>query len=267
MGVGRGYLAEAARTAEAFVPDAFGGAAGTRLYKTGDLVRYRADGTLEFLGRADQQVKLRGYRIELGEIEAVLNRHAAVRECVVLAREDTPGNQRLVAYVVPQQGQTISVDELSSYLKDLLPEYMVPSAFVPLRALPLTANGKLDRNALPASNQSDSLSEVAFVAPRTPIEEELAAIWCEVLEVEHVSVHDNFFEAGGHSLLITQVVARIRDVFQVELPLRVLFKTPTIAGIAESIERMKARSEELRKPSVVAISREAHRTQRSSLEM
>ena len=267
IGVGRGYLGEAQRTEEAFISDPFGNEPGTRLYKTGDLVRYRSDGTLEFLGRIDHQVKLRGYRIELGEIEAVLSRHAAIRECVVLAREDTPGNQRLVAYVVLQREQNITTDELSGYMKDVLPEYMIPSAFVLLHSLPLTANGKLDREALPAPNQAALLSQEAFVAPRTPVEEVLATIWREVLEVERVSVHDNFFEAGGHSLLITQIVARIRDAFQVDLPLRILFKSPTIAGIAEAIDKMKSRSNELRKPSVVAVSREAHRIQRSSVEI
>ncbi|HJT57683.1 MAG TPA: amino acid adenylation domain-containing protein [Ktedonobacteraceae bacterium] len=266
IGVGRGYLGEIQRTEEAFISDPFGNETDARLYKTGDLVRYRVDGTLEFLGRVDHQVKLRGYRIELGEIEAVLGQHAAVRECIVLAREDTPGNQRLVAYVVLQQEQHITTDDLSGYMKDILPEYMVPSAFVLLGSLPLTVNGKLDRDALPAPNQAVSLSQEAFVAPRTPTEEVLATIWCEVLEVERVSVHDNFFEAGGHSLLITQIVARIRDAFQVDLPLRILFKAPTIAGIAEAIEKMRARNDELRKPSVVAVSREAHRIQRSSVE-
>src|SRR5579884_283942 len=265
-GVGRGYLGEAARTAEAFIPDPFSNESGARLYKTGDLVRYRSDGTLEFLGRIDHQVKLRGYRIELGEIEAVLSRHVAIRECAVLVREDTPGNQRLIAYIVPQPGQNLQSDELSGYMKDILPEYMVPSAFVMMHALPLTANGKLDRKALPAPDQVDALSQAAFVAPRTPTEEELAKIWRDVLEVERIGIHDNFFEAGGHSLLITQVVARIRDAFEVELPLRVLFKTPTIAGVAEAIEKMKTRTDELRKPSLVAVAREAHRIQRSPLE-
>ncbi|HLH61200.1 MAG TPA: amino acid adenylation domain-containing protein [Ktedonobacteraceae bacterium] len=266
IGVGRGYLGEAARTAEAFIPDPFSNESGARLYKTGDQVRYHSDGILEFLGRIDHQVKLHGYRIELGEIEAGLTRHAGVRECAVLLREDTPGKQSLVAYIVPQPGHDLQSDKLSGYMKDILPEYMVPSAFVMMHALPLTANGKLDRKALPAPDQADALSQAAFVAPRTPIEEKLAKIWRDVLEVERIGIHDNFFEAGGHSLLITQVVARIRDAFEVELPLRVLFKTPTIAGVAEAIEKMKTRTDELRKPSLIAVAREAHRIQRSSLE-
>ena len=265
VGVGRGYLAEAGRTAEAFGPDPFSGVVGARLYRTGDVARYRADGTLEFLGRLDQQVKLRGYRIELGEIEAVLRQQAGVRDCVVLLREDVPDTPRLVAYVVTQPEQSASVKEWQRAVGEVLPEYMLPSAYVLLDALPRTPNGKLDRLALPAPSQDRSLSETAYVAPRTPIEAELATIWSQLLGLERVGIHDNFFEVGGHSLLITQIIARLRDVFQVELPLRVLFKSPTVAELSSAIERVKARSDELRKPSVTAISRDTYRLKRSSL--
>ena len=264
-GVGRGYLTEAARTAEAFVPDPFSQLPGERLYKTGDVARYLADGVLEFLGRRDSQVKLRGYRIELGEIEAVLSQQPEVRECAVLAREDIPGNAQLVAYVAGQPEQACPAEELQSRMKEMLPEYMVPAAFVFLEALPLTPNGKLDRQSLPSPRENQLMAETTYVAPRTPIETELAAIWSQLLGVERVGIHDNFFEVGGHSLLVTQVIARIRDIFEVELPLRVLFKVSTVAELAQAIERVKARSEELRKPAVARVAREAYRLKRSAL--
>lgn len=265
IGVGRGYLAEPVRTAEAFVPDPFSKEPGERLYKTGDMARYLTDGILEFLGRRDSQVKLRGYRIELGEIEAVLNQQPEVHECAVLAREDIPGNAWLVAYVVRQTEQTCPAEELRHRMKETLPEYMVPSVFVFLEALPLTPNGKLDRQNLPAPRESQLMAETTYVAPRTPIEVELATMWSQLLGVERVGIHDNFFEVGGHSLLVTQAVARIRDIFEVELPLRMLFKVSTVAELAQAIEKVKARSEELRKPTVAAVSREGYRLRRSSL--
>jgi acyl carrier protein len=255
--VGRGYLSEPARTAEAFVPDPFAQEEGARLYRTGDLARYQADGALEFVGRSDYQVKLRGYRIELHEIEAALNRHPVVRESAVLLREDAPGNQFLAAYIVPLHEGMISARQLQSTLREQLPEYMIPPSIVFLQSFPLTANGKLDRRALPQPDADQSEEE--FVAPRNATEERLVEIWCAVLEHEHISVTANFFVVGGHSLLATQVLARIRDVFQVELPVRALFKSPTIAGIAAAIERMQVRGAELRKPSMTPISRESYR--------
>jgi len=201
----------------------------------------------------------------LDEIEAVLRQQAGVRDCVVLLREDVPDTPRLVAYVVTQPEQSASVKEWQRAVGEVLPEYMLPSAYVLLDALPRTPNGKLDRLALPAPSQDRSLSETAYVAPRTPIEAELATIWSQLLGLERVGIHDNFFEVGGHSLLITQIIARLRDVFQVELPLRVLFKSPTVAELSSTIERVKARSDELRKPSVTAISRDTYRLKRSSL--
>ncbi|HJT57684.1 MAG TPA: amino acid adenylation domain-containing protein, partial [Ktedonobacteraceae bacterium] len=199
VGVGRGYLGDPQRTAEAFVPDSFIGTRfiasqhGARLYKTGDLARYRPDGTLEFLGRVDHQVKLRGYRIELGEIESLLGQHEAVRDAVVVAREDVEGDKRLVAYVVLHTDQAISPEELLHFLKEKLPDYMIPSACVLMESLPLTANGKLDRRALPVPDESRPVLGVEYIAPRTPIEEQLAAIWSEILGLEHIGIEDDFF--------------------------------------------------------------------------
>jgi amino acid adenylation domain-containing protein len=232
-GVGRGYLNRPELTAERFVPNPFRPGAGKRLYRSGDLVRYLPNRDLEYRGRIDAQVKIRGFRIELGEIEAVLRQHAAVREVVVLAREDS-GEKRLVAYVVPAQ-QALTISELNGFLRQQLPEYMVPSAFMFLDTLPLTANGKIDRRNLPGPDQSRPEQESSFVAPRTPVEELLAQIWTEVLKLEQVGVHDNFFELGGHSLLLTQVASRIQRTFLVLLPLRILFDAPTIADLSAAI--------------------------------
>src|ERR1051326_2652740 len=236
VGVGRGYLADGPRTAEAFVPDPFSGKAGARLYRTGDVARYLPDGTLEFLGSRDHQVKMRGYRIELGEIEAVLGQHPGVRECVALAREDAPGQRHLVAYIVGQTELPASTEQLQRLAKEMLPDYMVPSAFVFLETLPLTPNGKLDRRGAPAPREHQLIADTAYVAPRTPVEAKLAEMWSQLLGVERVGIHDNFFEVGGHSLLVTKAVARIRDLFEVELPLRLLFKVSTIAELAQAIE-------------------------------
>jgi amino acid adenylation domain-containing protein len=234
-GVARGYLDRPGLTAERFIPNPFGPGVGTRLYRTGDQGRYRADGSLEFIGRADHQVKIRGYRVELGEVEAALSVHPGVHECAVLAREDTPGDRRLIAYVVPGD-DPVSTGELRNFLQVRLPDYMVPSAFVLLETMPLTPNGKIDRRVLPAPDESRPDLAAVFVGPRTPVEETIAAIWRQLLRVERVGVHDNFFELGGHSLLATQVIARIRAAFEMELELRVLFEAPTVASIAERIE-------------------------------
>ncbi|WP_437675105.1 amino acid adenylation domain-containing protein [Sorangium sp. So ce131] len=232
VGVGRGYLGDPGRTAAAFLPDPFSQAPGRRLYRTGDLGRYRDDGTIEFVGRRDHQVKLRGYRIELGEIEARLAEHPAVQEAVVVVREDRPGVKRLVAYVAAG-APAPSGEALRAWLAARLPEYMVPTAFVLLPALPRTPNGKVDRRALPAPEAGDALDHVA---PRTATEELLAGIWAEVLGVERVSVEDSFFDLGGHSLLLTQILSRVRRVLDVELPLRALFETPTVAAQARAVE-------------------------------
>jgi amino acid adenylation domain-containing protein len=231
-GLARGYLNQPELTAEKFIPHPFSDDPEARLYKTGDRVRYRPDGNLEFLGRWDHQVKIRGYRIELGEIEAVLTQHPAVRECVVLAREDRPGERRLVAYLVPDREGVLIPIELREFLKEKLPEYMVPATLVMLEALPRTPNGKIDRGALPEPDPMRPELAEPFVAPRSPVEERLAGIWAEVLGLERVGVDDDFFELGGHSLLATQVIARARRMFPVELPLRYLFEAPTVAGLA-----------------------------------
>jgi hypothetical protein len=193
-------------------------------------MRWRGDGTLEFVGRIDHQVKIRGFRIELGEIEGALRRSEGVVDCVVVAREDVPGQKRLVAYVAGG----VEANALREHLRRSLPEYMVPAAFVVLQALPLTPNGKLDRKALPAPDVASPEEE--FVAPRTPVEEVLAGIWAEVLRLERVGVHDNFFELGGHSLLATQVVSRVRATFHQEISIRTVFSTPTLEAMAEEIE-------------------------------
>ncbi|MCL5996767.1 MAG: amino acid adenylation domain-containing protein [Chloroflexi bacterium] len=233
-GLARGYLYQPKLTAEKFVPNPFSAAPGTRLYKTGDLVRYRPDGEIEFLGRLDNQVKIRGFRIELGEVEAVLGQHSAVREAVVTAPENDHGDKYLVAYIVPTQPDDAPViSELRAFLKPKLPEYMLPSMFVSLEALPLTPNGKVDRRALPEPNRE--MEENEYVAPRTPTEEILAGIWAEVLGVERVGTTDDFFELGGHSLLATQIISRVRKAFQAEVPLRDLFETATVAGLAQRV--------------------------------
>jgi amino acid adenylation domain-containing protein len=235
-GVARGYLRRPDLTAERFVPDPFSIEPGARLYRTGDLARRLPEGELEYLGRLDGQVKLRGYRIELGEIEAALKGHPGINECAIALREDTPGEKRLVAYVVPEPSAPPTVAELVRYLKGRLPEYEVPTAFVTLEALPLTVNGKVDAQALPPPTVERATAERAFVAPRTPMEETLAGIWSEVLGVEQIGVYDGFFDLGGHSLLAVQVISRIRAAFDVEIQVRVLFESLHIAGLAEVIE-------------------------------
>jgi amino acid adenylation domain-containing protein len=231
-GLARGYFGRPDLTAERFVPSPFGD--GEQLYRTGDLVRYLPDGNLEFLGRLDHQVKLRGYRIELGEIEAKLVARSDVHQCVVVAREDVAGEKRLVAYVVAADAAPAEAGDLRAHLTQSLPEYMVPSSFVALQALPLTPNGKIDRRALPAPEGRAGVGE--YVAPRTLTEQTLASVWCEVLKLERAGIDDNFFELGGHSLLATRVMARVRDAFQIELPLRALFEAPTLRELAERIE-------------------------------
>ena len=239
-GLARGYLNRPELTAERFVPHPFSDNAGARLYRTGDLARYLPDGNIEYLGRLDNQIKIRGYRIELGEIEAVLGQHPSVRESVIVVREDSPGDRRLVGFVVARSEALFDASEVRKYLKQKLPEYMIPSALVLLAALPLSPNGKLDRNALPAPNQYGAEFDKRFTAPRTPIEETLASIWAEVLKLKKVDIHDNFFHLGGHSLLATQIVSRICNVFSIEFPLRTLFEIPTVAEIAAMIEQNQA---------------------------
>jgi amino acid adenylation domain-containing protein len=235
-GLARGYLDRPEITAEVFVPDPFSEEPGRRLYRTGDLVRYLPDGNVDFLGRVDQQVKIRGFRIELGEIEAALARHPTVQELAVMVREDTPRDKRLVAYLVADEERAPTASEWRSFLKEQLPDYMVPSAFVLLDALPLTTSGKINRRALPVPDQVRPELEESYVAPRTAVEDDLAEMWAEVLNLERVGIHDNFFDLGGHSLLATQLISRVRATYQVELPLRRLFEMPSVAGMATLIE-------------------------------
>ena len=235
-GLARGYLNRAELTAEKFVPHPYSREGGQRLYRTGDLVKWNAGGEVEFVGRADAQVKVRGYRIELGEIEAVLSRYPGVRECVIAVLEQVASDKKLVAYVVGRGDVTLDSGELRGFLKDKLPDYMIPFAFQTIDKMPLTPSGKIDRRALPALDPLYLTLDAGYQAPRTPTEEILAGIWSELLGVWRIGLNDNFFELGGHSLLATQVVTRVRDTFGQEVALRSLFETPTIAGLAQTIE-------------------------------
>lgn len=237
-GLARDYLNQPSLTAERFVPNPFGNKSGTRLYKTGDLARYLQDGNVEFLGRNDNQVKVRGFRIEPAEIEASLSRHDAVQDTVVIVREDTPGDKRLVAYVVSARNKaTPKSDELRHFLLDKLPEYMIPTVFVFLSGLPLTANGKVDRAALPAPEGDRPVLEEAFVAPKTEVEENIALIWQDLLQIEKVGLHDNFFDLGGHSLLLTQVQTKLQSTFDRKMSMIDMFKYPSVSSLAEYLSK------------------------------
>ena len=230
VGLARGYLGRPELTAERFVPHSFSGQPGKRLYRTGDLACFREDGQLEYQGRIDQQVKIRGFRIELGEIEAVLSEHPAVRQSVTIAREDVAGDKRLVSYIVA--AEPVESGELRRHLKQQLPDYMIPSAFVLLDALPLTPNGKLNRQALPEPTR---VEHQASSTTQTPIEEIITGICAHLLKCEEVSGADNFFEIGGHSLLATQLIARLRDSLALEIPVRWVFQSSTLAELAERV--------------------------------
>jgi amino acid adenylation domain-containing protein len=258
-GLARGYLRRPDLTAERFVPHPFSSKAGARLYKTGDLVRHLPDGNMEFIGRVDEQVKVRGFRIELGEIEYVLGAHEAVSECVIVVREDAPGDKRLVAYIVSDVvAEAVDSGRLRAYLKERLPEYMVPAAFVILAELPLTPNGKIDRKGLPIPEQNRSAAGPSYVAARTPVEEVLCGMWEQVLRVERVGVYDNFFELGGHSLLATQIISRLKEAFQVEVPLRRLFEAPTVAEFSEIIQEAMQKGHGLLVTPIEAASRDGN---------
>jgi amino acid adenylation domain-containing protein len=233
----RGYLNRPELTAERFVADPFSKLPGARLYKTGDLGRYLADGNIEFIGRRDHQVKIRGYRIELGEIEAVLAQHPEVQECVAVAREDIPERKQIVGYLVPAPGARLNGSEVRRFLRERLPEYMVPTVLVTLAGLPLMPNGKVNRAGLPAPTQgatlADDENEIVTV---TPVEEALMEIWREVIGVEKVGLQDDFFDLGGHSVLVAQITSRVRQVFEVELSMRHLFGAPTVSALARVVE-------------------------------
>jgi amino acid adenylation domain-containing protein len=244
-GVSRGYWRRPELTAERFVPDPYSERGGGRLYRTGDVARYKEDGKIEFLGRKDHQVKLRGYRVELGEVEAELSQHPRVKEVVVTVYERGGMGKSLVAYVVAEKGEELRVSELRSYLSERVPEYMVPSSYVSLEQLPLTSNGKVDRGKLPEPEQVRPELEQAYEEPQTPTQRVMAGIWEEVLGIEGVGIKDNFFELGGHSLLATQVISRVKDAFQVEIALRSLFESPTVAGLSEKMVQLERRPGEI----------------------
>jgi acyl-coenzyme A synthetase/AMP-(fatty) acid ligase/acyl carrier protein len=268
-GVTAGYLGQPEKTAERFVKNPFASVSHsnytseTKMYRTGDLARYGEDGNIEFLGRGDDQVKIRGFRIELGEIEAVLSRHASVKQVVVLAREDEQGDKRLLAYVVPSRDSSskneIAGEDLRAYLKQQLPDYMVPQAVVILAKLPLTANGKIDRQGLPEPEQASQSK--AYAAPKTSTEKAIAEIWAEVLrrDQDKISVDDNFFDLGGHSLLATQVISRVRERFSVEIPMRIMFDQPKVAGLAEAVEHARENAGNEEEMTIAPVAREAYR--------
>jgi amino acid adenylation domain-containing protein/thioester reductase-like protein len=268
-GLARGYLNQPELTAKKFIPHPFNPEPGARLYRTGDQVRLGVDGTLEFLGRLDDQVKLRGFRIELGEIESLLSLHPTVKDAVVTVREDVAGDQRLVAYLVVQPESSLSVEDLRRFLQQKLPDYMIPSAFLALQNFPLTANGKVDRKALPAPDKINAQIEQFFVAPRNSLEAQIAEIWSQVLRVEKVGIHHNFFTLGGHSLLMTQLISRMRDALGVELLIQEVFANPTVAELSvivtqklaeqvddESLARSLAELNDLNQTSIINLAQE-----------
>ncbi|MGZ4123849.1 MAG: amino acid adenylation domain-containing protein, partial [Tumebacillaceae bacterium] len=257
IGLARGYLNRPELTEQTFIPNPFGTQPGERLYKTGDLGRYLADGRIEYVGRIDHQVKIRGIRIELGEIETELLQHEAVREAVVLVREDHPGEKRLVAYLVADGEQHLTPADLKQHLQAKLPKYMVPASYVMLEALPLNPSGKLDRHALPVPDSSHLVANGEYVAPRNRAEERVAEIFTNTLHVESVSIHDNFFELGGHSLLATQVISRIIEEFGVQVTVRDLFAGPSGAELTERVQsQATAGASALLAPPIVPVSRE-----------
>jgi amino acid adenylation domain-containing protein len=249
-GLARGYLNNPALTAERFIPDPFPTEPGGRMYRTGDLARYLSDGRIEYLGRSDHQVKLRGFRIELGEIETILATHTTVQDAVVIARQNPDTDQQLVAYVVAAPDQTVESNTLRAYLHERLPKHMVPAFIVPLAALPLTPNGKLDRRRLPAAEASEDITE-DVASPRTIVEAKVARLWTQLLNRRQISIHEDFFSLGGHSLLAVQVVSRLQEEFQIELPIRSIFENSTVAALANVIENARQASQ----PPIAAISR------------
>jgi amino acid adenylation domain-containing protein len=251
VGVARGYLNRADLTAKRFIPDAFSGKWGSRLYKTGDLGCYLPDGNIEFYGRRDQQVKIRGYRIELGEIESVIRGYGGVENAVVVVREDEPGEKRLVGYVVWREGKEVANSQLRSYLQGKLPEYMVPGLLMVLDQLPLTPNGKVDRKAL--SNVVNARSKKTFAEPRNAIEAKLAEIWANLLRLDKVGIEDNFFELGGHSLLIPRFLSEVEKIYGLKLKMRSLFEAPTISSFSKLISQPMTNHSASRKTALVRL--------------
>ncbi|MGA1840821.1 MAG: non-ribosomal peptide synthetase, partial [bacterium] len=237
-GLARGYLNRPELTAERFVDDPFSEDPGSHLYRTGDMVRWLPEGILEFLGRQDDQVKLRGFRIEMGEIESVLRNHESVEETVVLLREDDPGDKRLVAYIIPRSNVSLSFEDLRDYLRQGLPDYMLPSYFVQLESLPLTPNGKVDRRALPAPGGQRQLNGT-YMQPKTKLERSIANIWQEVLKIDRVGIHDNFFDLGGNSLLMILVRSKLTEITKIDIPVIDLFRYPTVGSLVTYLRQEK----------------------------
>ncbi|HEX5886575.1 MAG TPA: amino acid adenylation domain-containing protein, partial [Pyrinomonadaceae bacterium] len=258
LGLARGYQDRADLTAEKFVPNPYNGGPGARMYRTGDLARRLPSGDIEYIARVDNQVKVRGFRIELGEIEAALEAHASIGEAVVMVHEDARGDRRLAAYVAPRQTPVAAefVSQLRAHLSERLPDYMLPSVYMVMDRLPLTANGKVDRKALPFPDDARPELAQAYVAPRTPTEELIVGVWDEVLGIERAGIDDDFFELGGHSLLAMQVISRLRDAFKLDLPLRLLFSKPTIRALAKSVEEEFQTGRTFELPPIEILSRE-----------
>jgi acyl-coenzyme A synthetase/AMP-(fatty) acid ligase/acyl carrier protein len=238
----RGYLNNSAMTAQKFIPDNFGNVAGRRLYKTGDLARYDDNGVIEFLGRIDNQIKIRGYRIELGEIEEVLLSHPEVTQTAVIVNSQSPDNESLVAFVVLENENSEIAKDLLQICRDKLPEYMLPSNIININSIPLTANGKVDKNKLMASGDFSIDSNIEYVAPRSDLESEIAKIVGKTLGAERIGVKDNFFKLGGHSILAIKVVSEIREMFGVDLELKKLFENPTVEGLSEAVIMEQSKS-------------------------
>ncbi|MEG3918022.1 amino acid adenylation domain-containing protein [Microcoleus sp. T3_A4] len=255
-GLARGYLNRPDLTAEKFIANPFSNEPNSRLYKTGDLARYLPDGNIEYLGRIDNQVKVRGFRIELGEIEAAIAQHPAIRETVVIVRENATDDKQLVAYVVPYQEPAPAISDLRHFLKQQLPDYMIPNAFVVLETLQLTPNGKVDRKSLPPPDINSLIHKPDFVAPGTPTEKLIASIFAQVLEVEKVGINDNFFELGGHSLLATQLIAQVKENFLIDVPLSKFFEDPTIACLSSYVEAISWAKESLEASNITINNKE-----------
>jgi acyl carrier protein len=236
-GVTRGYLNRLELTEKQFVPDLFRSIQGARLYKTGDLARFRSDGNLEYLSRIDTQVKVRGFRIELGEIESVLSDHPSVDKCVATVREDSPGDVRLIGYIVAKDKNALDVTSLRNHLRIKLPDYMIPQHFIDLEALPLTPAGKVDRKNLPAPEKDRSKLKPAYVAPSNDFERAITAIWQDVLKIEKIGIDDNFFDLGGHSLRLAQVHSKLRKEISANIKMLELFRYPTIGSLADYLSR------------------------------